>query len=312
MRDAFAVLFFVSVGMLLDPTELLEAPGIALLALGIVLVGKPLAAFVVLRLMRYPLRTGLTVAVALGQIGEFSFILTSLGRDLGIVPDVAMNTMVAVAIVSITLNPLAFRAIAPAERWLSRVGRTWHPTIAGDTLDEGAASSLDPKDRAVVVGYGPTGRTVTRLLRENGISPTVIELNIETVREMRQAGLSAIYGDARHADTLVSAGVRHAGTLIVAGADSGAPETIRTARELNPAVHVFVRANYLRDVPPLRAAGAEAVFAGEGEVALAMTEAVLLRLGATPDQIDRERQRVHEALIGDSREPTPARRAAAS
>ena len=161
------------------------------------------------------------------------------------------------------------------------------------------ASSLDPQSRAIVIGYGPTGRTVTRLLRENGISPTVVELNIDTVRELRQQGISAVYGDARHAESLITAGLRHAGTLIISGADAG-PEIIQTARELNPRVHIFVRSVYLRDVPPLRAAGAEQVFAGEGEVALAMTEAVLRRLGATPDQVDRERARVREELFGTS------------
>ncbi len=195
------------------------------------------------------------------------------------------------------------------ERWIAARTRLWRPVLPGDDdLGEvGAASSLDPRDRAVVVGYGPTGRTVTRLLRENGISPTVIELNMDTVRAMRQEGLSAVYGDARHAQTLISAGLRHAGTLIVSGADTGAPETIRLARELNEDVQIFVRAGYLRDVPTLRAAGAQHVFSGEGEVALSMTEAVLLRLGATPDQIDRERQRVHEALFGSSAAP-PVRR----
>jgi CPA2 family monovalent cation:H+ antiporter-2 len=145
------------------------------------------------------------------------------------------------------------------------------------------------------------------LLKENGISPTVVELNIDTVRAMRQEGLSAVYGDARHPQTLISAGLRHAGTLIISGADTGAPETIRSARELNQDVRIFVRAAYLRDIPALRAAGAQHVFSGEGEVALAMTEAVLQRLGATPDQVDRERQRVHEALFGSSAAP-PARR----
>jgi CPA2 family monovalent cation:H+ antiporter-2 len=164
--------------------------------------------------------------------------------------------------------------------------------------ERGAASSLQPEDRAIVVGYGPTGRTVARLLRENRISPTVIELNIETVRTLRLEGISAIYGDAREPDALVMAGVRHASTLIVSGADTGTPEIIRSARELNPSVHTFARSAYLRDVPVLRKAGAEQVFSGEGEVALAMTEAVLRRLGATPDQIDRERRRLHEELFG--------------
>jgi CPA2 family monovalent cation:H+ antiporter-2 len=309
MRDAFAVLFFVSIGMLLNPALLLEEPGLVLAALGVVLVAKPAAAALMLLAMRYPLRTILTVSVSLGQIGEFSFIMTALGRDLGILPASVLNIVVAVSIISITLNPIASRLVDPLERLIAARTRLWRRVLPGDDhLDEtGAASSLDPRDRAVVVGYGPTGRTVARLLRENGISPTVVELNIETVRTMRQEGLSAVYGDARHPQTLVTAGLRHAGTLIVSGADTGAPETIRSARELNADVQIFVRAAYLRDVPALRAAGAQHVFSGEGEVALSMTEAVLQRLGATPDQIDRERQRVHEALFGSSAAPLPRR-----
>jgi CPA2 family monovalent cation:H+ antiporter-2 len=117
------------------------------------------------------------------------------------------------------------------------------------------------------------------------------------VRELRERGLSAVYGDATHTDTLISAGLPHAATLIVSGADTGTPGIIQCARSINPTAHIFVRSAYLRDVPPLRQAGAEQVFAGEGEVALAMTEAVLRRLGATPDQIDRERARVREELM---------------
>ena len=146
------------------------------------------------------------------------------------------------------------------------------------------------------MGYGPTGRTVARLLRENGIAPTVIELNMDTVRTLRQEGVSAVYGDARDPATLVIAGIRHAATMIMSAAEASATETIRAARDLNPSVHVFARSAYLRDVPALRGCGAEHVFSGEGEVALAMTEAVLRRLGATPDQIDRERQRLRGEL----------------
>ena len=147
------------------------------------------AAALVLLAMRYPLRTVLTVAVSLGQIGEFSFILTALGRELGILPASAMNIVVAVSIVSITINPVTSRLVDPMERWIAQRTRLWRRALPGDDLDEaGLASSLDPRDRAVVVGYGPTGQTVTRLLRENGISPTVIELNMDTVRAMRQEG----------------------------------------------------------------------------------------------------------------------------
>jgi CPA2 family monovalent cation:H+ antiporter-2 len=294
MRDAFAVLFFVSVGMLVDPSALLEEPWLFLAALGVVVVGKPVVVAVLLGLMRYPLRTVLSVPSALAQIGEFSFILAALGRQLEVLPATATDIIVAVSITSIVINPLASRVIEPAERLLLRLRKG----AAAPEDDDGAtSSSLDPHTRAIVIGYGPTGRTVTRLLRENGISPTVVELNIDTVRQLRQEGISAVYGDARHADSLITAGLRHAGTLIVSGADTGSPEIVHVAREINPKVHAFVRSVYLRDVPGLKGAGAEQVFSGEGEVALAMTEAVLRRLGATPDQIDRERDRVRAELF---------------
>ena len=294
MRDAFAVLFFVSVGMLLDPGTLLEVPWLVVGALAVVVVGKPVVVALMLGVMRYPLRTVLTVPAALAQIGEFSFILAAVGRMLGVLPAIATDVVVAVSIGSIVVNPLISRLIAPTERILLRLRRR----ADGVSLDETTSSSLDPQTRAIVIGYGPTGRTVTRLLRENGISPTVVELNMDTVRTLRQDGISAVYGDARHSDSLVTAGLRHAGTLIVSGADTGAAEIVHSAREINPRVHTFVRSVYLRDVPPLQAAGAEKVFSGEGEVALAMTEAVLRRLGATAEQVDRERDRVRAELFG--------------
>ena len=217
-------------------------------------------------------------------------------------PDVATDIVVAVSIASILINAPLARMITPVERLILRLRRGGDPA---DESDSGTASSLDPQTRAIVIGYGPTGRTVTRLLKENAISPTVVELNVDTVRHLRGEGLSAVYGDARHHDTLISAGVRHAGTLIISGADTASPEIIKLARDINPKLHTFVRSAYLRDVPPLKRAGAEQVFAGEGEVALAMTEAVLRRLGATPDQIDRERDRVRAELFGVYSNPDP-------
>jgi CPA2 family monovalent cation:H+ antiporter-2 len=298
MRDAFAVLFFVSIGMLLDPAALLTMPWLALAAFAVVVVARPLMVAAALALARYPLHTVLTVPSALAQVGEFSFILASLGRELGVLPPAGLNLVVAVSIGSILVNPIASKGIRPLERMLMRFALL-RPRAARDAFGErGAKSSLQPEDRAVVVGYGPTGRTVSRLLLDNGIRPTIIELNMDTVRALRQEGWSAVYGDARDPNTLVASGLRHAATFIISGADGGAPETIRTARELNPAVHIFARGAYLRDVSTLHAAGAEQVFSGEGEVALAMTEAVLRRLGATSDQIDRERHRVRSELLG--------------
>ena len=307
MRDAFAVLFFVSVGMLLNPRYLLEAPGLIAAMLGVIMLGKPLAALGIVLLLRYPLKVALAVAVALAQVGEFSFILATLGKALGILPDTAINTLVAAAIISITLNPLLYRLVDPAEAWITRWPRLWgwlnaraqklFPPEATPTPDR--ASSHSPRHRAVVVGYGPVGQTVTRLLRENDIEPTVIELNRDTVRRLRDAGVSAVYGDASHRETLLGAGVDNAGSLILSAAGMHAStEIIRLARELNPAIRILARTAYVRELPALQQAGAERVFSGEGEVALAVTEAILRALGATPEQIDQERERVHADLFG--------------
>jgi CPA2 family monovalent cation:H+ antiporter-2 len=281
--------------MLLNPTALFDEIWLVAAALAVVMIGKPLVAAIVLWAFGYPLKTTLTVPSALAQIGEFSFILAAVGRQTGVLPEAATNIVVAVSITSIVLNPPASKLIPPIEamirRWRAAPGEE-------DAIDAGASSSLDPGGRAIVVGYGPTGRTVTRLLQENQIAPTVVDLNADTIRSLRETGISAVLGDARYPETLVSAGLPHAETLIVSGADTGTPEVIARARELNPKTHIFVRGTYLRDVSPLRAAGADQVFSGEGEVALAMTEAVLRRLGATPDQMDRERARVRDELFG--------------
>jgi CPA2 family monovalent cation:H+ antiporter-2 len=305
MRDAFAVLFFVAVGMLLEPRYLIEAPGLIAATLAVVLIGKPLVAFLIVRLLRYPFRVAFAIAIALAQIGEFSFILANIGRDLGILTRDATNTLVAVAIVSIVLNPLLYRLVTPAERWLAMRPRLWrwlNPTmIERDPGTPAPRPRLDPRNRAVVVGYGPTGRTVTRLLRDNSVEPTVIELNVETVRGLREQGVAAIYGDATHRDTLEAAGVPDAANLVLTSAGMGnSADVIRMARDLNPAIRVLARATYLRGLPELRKAGADVVFAGEGEVALAFTEAILSRLGATAEQVDRERSRAHAELFGES------------
>jgi CPA2 family monovalent cation:H+ antiporter-2 len=302
MRDAFAVLFFVSVGMLLDPQGLLESPGLVAGALTIVLFGKPLVALLLVWAMRYPFRSALTVAIALAQIGEFSLILATMGRELGILTSVATNAIVATSILSIILNPLAYRLIRPIERWtMSRpalaavLNRTQH--VPEDLQVSSPKRHTDASHRAVVVGFGPTGRTVVRLLRENGIVATVIDLNMDVVRQLRQDGVDAVYGDASRPETLEAAGVAKAGALILGSAGmSNGTEVIRLARAQSPRIRVMARASYLRDVAPLKEAGATSVYSGEGEVAMAFIEDILGSLRATPEQIDRERARARSEL----------------
>jgi CPA2 family monovalent cation:H+ antiporter-2 len=298
MRDAFAVLFFVSVGMLLDPRYVLDAPGLIAATLAVVLIGKPLVALLVVRILRYPTKVGLSVAIALAQIGEFSFILAALGLELGVLPAPAMQTIVAVAIISIMLNPLLYRSLPGVGRWMS--GRGWLRAAAASTSNRGSTDGADGggDHRAIVVGYGPTGRTLVRLLRDNQVTPAVIELNMDTVRRLREEGVPAVYGDASHHDTLAAAGVGTARSLLLTADVGDSREVIRLTREMNPRIQVLARTTHLRDLSALRAAGADEAFAGEGEVALALTEAVLQQLGATPEQIDRERDRVHRELVG--------------
>jgi monovalent cation:H+ antiporter-2, CPA2 family len=295
LRDAFAVLFFVSVGMLLDPASLFDNPGLVVGTLAIVMLGKPAAAFAITWLMGYPFATSLAVAVALAQIGEFSFMLSRVGSDLGLLTAAGTNVLVAVAIISIVFNPILYRGIKPLDRWtlarpaLRRLVDRSRPADAGHVT----TAAVDAAHRAIVVGYGPSGRTVTRLLRENGIEPIVVDLNVDAVRELREQGLRSVYGDATHRDTLAQAGIGKANYLILTSAGMAeSREAIRNAKELNPDIHVLARTPYLRDLGALRGAGAQTVISAEGEVGLALTEAILHRLGATPEQIDHERERV--------------------
>jgi CPA2 family monovalent cation:H+ antiporter-2 len=312
MRDAFAVLFFVSVGMLLDPRQVLASPGIVSATLAVILIGKPLAAMFIVSVLGYPPKTSLAVAVALAQIGEFSFILSSVGVQLGILDAAASQTLVAAAIVSITLNPILYRLTDAAAKWASTQPKLWkllNARVADPTTGPRSEreEELAGRHRAIVVGFGPVGRTVTRLLKENDIEPTVIEMNLETVRRLRGEGIPAVYGDASRRETLVMAGIKVAGTLVLSSAGMHtAEEVIKLAKELNPDVHVLARSTYVREMDALHAAGAQQIFSSEGEVALSMTEVVLRELGATPDQIDRERDRVRRELIARPLRPVHA------
>jgi CPA2 family monovalent cation:H+ antiporter-2 len=314
MRDAFAVLFFVSVGMLFNPQYLLDSPVLIAAALGIVLIGKPLAALVIVVLLRYPLRVGLSVAVALAQIGEFSFILANVGMTLkiasgdGDVPIISkelFNALIAAAIVSISINPILYRLVDWMENRAKQTPWIWsilngHSKVSLDTPpDEEEDDDREDHGAAVVVGYGPVGRTLVRLLQENGIAPTIIELNLETVRALRAEGIGAVYGDSSHKETQLEAGMKNARVLILSASGlNNSQEVIRIARECNPEIRVFARAAYLREIPSLTKAGADVVFTGEGEVAMTMTEFILRQLGASGEQIDRERDRIRNELFG--------------
>jgi CPA2 family monovalent cation:H+ antiporter-2 len=288
MRDAFAVLFFVSVGMLFDPAFLLQSPLMVLAALAIILIAKPLAALLIVSLLGYSVKTALTVAVGLAQIGEFSFILAELGRDHGLVGDAGRNVLVASAILSIMLNPVLFRSITRVEAMLRARPRLWkllnhRSERRANRLNETALkrAPVEPGvGLAVVVGYGPVGRSVNRLLRDARLSTVVVDLNTDTVADLNASGQTALFGDASNETILQQAGIERASHLIVtipSSADRSA--VIAAARLLNPNMRILARARYLGEREELERAGVAGAVFEEAEAAVALARLVLADTG---------------------------------
>lgn len=286
MRDAFAVLFFVSAGMLFDPRSLVQSPlTIAVVLLAVVLV-KPLAATLTVRGLGVPLATAIPVGAAFSQIGEFSFILGNTARQLGLINDAGWNALVAASMVSIVVNPSLYR-------WARRRPFKTPGLVPAAVPQE----AVDPR-RSILVGYGPVGRIVRRLLEERDAKVTVIDLNLETVRRLRSEGAEAIYGDVLRPATLEEAGIARAGSLILSADIEDAAEIIRQARLLNPGLRVLVRCTHLRDAGALRRAGADVVAAGEAEVGVALAEAVAAVDMTGPGEAAEGRAEVRSRLYG--------------
>jgi CPA2 family monovalent cation:H+ antiporter-2 len=304
MRDAFAVLFFVAVGMLFDYRALLESPGLVLGVLAVILVVKPVIALAIVLVCGHSLRTGLTVAGGLAQIGEFSFIVGEMSKSLDLLPDSAHNVLVAGAIISISLNPVLFKGILALEPrlqgwpWLAALVRRGQEKRGAEANQAAAKLMGDPKAvRAIVVGHGPVGQTLTRLLREFQIDPTIVERNIDTVLELQAAGRPAIYGDAAREDILRAAGLPAAAYLFVTVPHAEiSRQIIHAAHELNPNVRILARAAYLNDRDTLHQAGAMVIRYDEAESAAALAEALLQEINVPGQQIDTMVARVRNEL----------------
>jgi CPA2 family monovalent cation:H+ antiporter-2 len=284
LRDAFSVLFFVSVGMLFDPAVLVDNPLQVLAVVAIVLFGKSLAAFLLVILLRYPLNTALTVSASLAQIGEFSFILAALGRDLGLLPVLGQNLILAGAIISIALNPLLFKAIEPLQRWLrekSDLARKLERSP--DPLAELPMSV--PHERltgqVVLVGYGRVGRSIAESLASQGVHFVVAEQNRERVDQLRRRDIAAVAGDAAEPVVLIQAHIARAAALVIATPDTlKVRAMIETARALNPSIRCIVRSHNEHEAKLLREDTGGMVFVGEEELAASMERCVLEALRA--------------------------------
>ena len=281
LRDAFSVLFFVSVGMLFDPVILVEQPWRVLGVVAIIVLGKSLAALVLVIAFRYPLNTALTVAVSLAQIGEFSFILAGLGLSLGLLPAQGMSLVLAGALMSIALNPFLFAAVAPFQRWILKRSALARQLEQRDDPFAELPMSTERKyleKQVVLVGYGRVGRRIAQALEARGIPYVVAEQNRELVEALRKKGKVAVSGNAADPAVLIQAHIADAAMLVVATPDLlNVRQMADTARQLNPGIEIVLRSHSEDESALLSEEGVGTVFFAEDELAKGMTSHVLQR-----------------------------------
>ena len=289
-RDAFSVLFFVSVGMLFEPQILIRQPLHLLAVVAIIIFGKSLAAFILVLLFRYPLNTALTVSASLAQIGEFSFILAGLGVSLKLLPVEGHSLILAGAIISIALNPLVFQAIEPAQAWIrsrSKLARALELPDDPLAVLPMTVELTRLTGQVVLVGYGRVGQRVGAALTQNGISFVVAEENREIVEKLRETGIAAVSGDASDPAVLIQAHVARARMLVITATDTvKVRRMIETARTVNPKIETVVRTHSDEEADLLAKETAGKVFMGEHELALGIIRHVLERYAAASNRPD--------------------------
>ena len=295
MRDAFAVLFFVSVGMGFHIGGLLEYWPLALATLAICMLAKPTMAAIMVSLLGKPLRLSLMVGGSLSQIGEFSFILATLiAGTYHLLPMEAVNVITGVAIVSITLNAALYRFVPLAVTRLEDRGFGSRRMQA-----EHIPAVSDDRYRILLVGYGPCGELVSQVLRRHDMEVVVLEMNIDTVTRLQKEGLPAMHGDASNRTILRLAGVEKAKAIIISTAAAPAVQIASAARSLNPDIRVVAHTSYIRVARAIVQSGDAHAFAGEAEVALAMSSHMLRAFGATDEQVARESGENRARLMGE-------------
>jgi CPA2 family monovalent cation:H+ antiporter-2 len=306
MRDAFAVLFFSSVGMLFDPRFVFQDPILLVVGLVIVLIAKPLAALVMVAIIGYPVRTGLVVALGLAQIGEFSFILSDLGRQHHLMTERGHNLLVACALVSITLNPILFRFLIPLENALKNRPILWRLLNARslrrqNRINQQIGDEIEKSDQpvAVIVGYGPVGRTVDSLIRKKGLQTIIVDLNLDTVQSLTRENRLALFGDAFNIEVMHQALARATHLVISLPHSANRAPLIAAAKLINPDIKVFVRAHYIAEREELNQAGADHAVYEEAEAAVALARMVMLDQGADRDTVRDETTRIREEFHGD-------------
>ncbi|WP_313377377.1 YbaL family putative K(+) efflux transporter [Pantoea sp. CTOTU50773] len=279
LRDAFAVLFFVSVGMLFDPMILIEQPLAVLGALAIIVLGKSIAAWLLVTLLGHSRRTAMTISVSLAQIGEFAFILAGLGISLGMLSDEGRNLVLAAAILSIMLNPILFTLL---ERYLDKTETIEEQTLE-EAIEEEKQIPLDICNHAVIVGYGRVGSLLGQQLMEADVPLVVVENSRPRVEALREQGIKAVLGNAARVDTMELARLDCARWLLLTipnGYEAG--EIVTAAREKRPDIEIIARAHYDDEVNYIMERGANRVVMGEREIANSMLNVLQEEIAQNP------------------------------
>lgn len=282
LRDAFSVLFFVSVGMLFDPRVLVDEPLKVLAVVAIIMVGKTIAAVALVLAFRYPLNSALTIGASLAQIGEFSFILAGLGVALKLLPVEGQSLILAGALISIAFNSLVFTAIEPAQAWIrKRSALARKLELRDDPLAELPTTTHESflSGQVVLVGYGRVGRLIAAELEQRHIPYVVADSNRELVEQLRERQIPAVSGDASEPGVLIQAHIARAGMLVIATSDVfNARLMAETARTLNPAIEIVVRTNSADDAALIERDQIGKAFFDRQELARGMSSHVLSRM----------------------------------
>jgi monovalent cation:H+ antiporter-2, CPA2 family len=313
LQDAFAVLFFVSVGMLFDPSILMREPLAVVAVLAVIIIGKSLAAFGIVLAFGYPVSTAFTVSASLAQIGEFSFILAGLGASLGLLPAEGRDLILAGALLSITLNPLVFAGADRLASWL----RTrpdllaWIERRGDEMLSRLPEDDSGRRDHAVIVGYGRVGNVVGKGLKSQGLPIVVIDQDRQRVEALRARGVAAIYGDATTPGVLEAANTDKARLIVIATPEGyQTRRIIELARTLNPGIDTAVRTHSDGEVAHLERQGVGIAIMGERELAFGLMEHALRSLGTSAEKAHLIVQNVRvsgEGGVYERRPDTPAR-----
>jgi len=295
ISDVFSVLFFVSVGMLFDISTLKSSWPLIIILLFVVLFVKPIGATFIIKFLKQPVRKAISIGTALGQIGEFSFILASLAVSYGIMSHDAYNAIIFVSIVTITFNTTIYKWIPSIIKFLQKKGyfKTYY------TITDEIENETKDLRHVIVIGYGPVGRTISKILLQKEINVTVIEMNIDTVKKIKAQNikeLRAIYGDASQREILIMSAIQTAEAIVISTPFAPAQEITEIAKALNSRIKILVHTTYSESAKDLRKRNSDLIVrSGEGSVALALSKEVFTIYGTT--NFEEEIDKIYKELL---------------